>query len=107
MQEKIKQATKEKGKSKGKCRKIVMPCCRKVAKSIKCQKRRKTSCLKECCPHPSFSECDQAALNKEPASECRCLHFISQCDADQFLGRKQFFNLPPVLPAWPPKERPK
>ncbi|XP_065361558.1 uncharacterized protein LOC135955172 [Calliphora vicina] len=91
-----------------KCRKIVMPCCRKVAQIIKCHRNRMQSkCLKECCPHPSFSECDHAKLKTGPPAECRCTHFLNQCETNRFALRKQQFNIPPALPAWPPKERPK
>lgn len=91
-----------------KCRKIVMPCCRKVAQILKCHRNRMHSkCLKECCPHPSFSECDHSELKKLPPVECRCSHFINQCEVNRFAIRKKQFNIPPALPAWPPKERPK
>lgn len=91
-----------------KCRKIVMPCCRKVAKNLKCHlNRMQSKCLKECCPHPSFSECDHPHLKRGPPVECRCSHFVNQCDSNRFAIRKKQFNIPPPLPAWPPKERPK
>ncbi|KNC34539.1 hypothetical protein FF38_00517 [Lucilia cuprina] len=91
-----------------KCHKINMPCCRKVAAIIKCHRNRmRSKCLKECCPHPSFSECQHPKLKKGPPVECRCLHFVNQCETNRFAIRKKQFNIPPALPAWPPKERPK
>lgn len=93
--------------TKRRCVKIVMPCCRKVAKSLKCKIiREPKKCLKECCPYPSFSECDHVELRPQSPQECPCTEIVNQCDINRFIVIKKKFNLPPPLPAWPP-ERPK
>lgn len=91
-----------------KCRKIIMPCCRPVAKSLSCNRvRGAAKCLKNCCPYPSFAECDHGKLRKRKPAECLCRLFVNQCDVNAYNTRRKKYGLPPPLPAWPTTEKPK
>lgn len=90
---------------KSRCVKIVMPFCGRVAKSTKCLINTHKECTKECCPYPSFSECQKPPKRPEHPVECRCLDHVPLCEVMNFLSYKSQFEIPPPLPAWPPRPK--
>uniref|UniRef100_A0A1A9W9M7 Uncharacterized protein n=1 Tax=Glossina brevipalpis TaxID=37001 RepID=A0A1A9W9M7_9MUSC len=90
---------------KSRCIKIVMPYCGKVAKNTKCGAREHSLCTKECCPYPSFSECQRPPKRPDAPSECHCKDKVPLCEVLKFLSYKKQFQIPPPLPAWPPRPK--
>lgn len=89
-----------------KCQKVAMPDCPAVASNIKCRVVRAPSdCQKICTPYPSYSECQRDEGKKPHPRECGCLGNTMMCEATMFLVRKKNFQLPPDLPAWPPRPK--
>uniref|UniRef100_A0A1B0BS59 Uncharacterized protein n=1 Tax=Glossina palpalis gambiensis TaxID=67801 RepID=A0A1B0BS59_9MUSC len=100
------EATKNRPRpKKSRCIKIVMPFCGKVAKNTKCAAREHKECTKECCPYPSFSECQRQPGRPAPPVECRCQDPVASCEVMKFLSYKKQFQIPPPLPAWPPRPK--
>uniref|UniRef100_A0A1A9W9M6 Uncharacterized protein n=1 Tax=Glossina brevipalpis TaxID=37001 RepID=A0A1A9W9M6_9MUSC len=89
-----------------KCLKIKLACCQPVAKSTRCHRHRSHGkCKKECTPYPSFSECQHPPLRKPRPVECKCTKVPEGCIVMEFFQRKVKFNIPPPLPAWPPRPK--
>ncbi|KAI9583072.1 uncharacterized protein LOC119636599 [Glossina fuscipes] len=87
------------------CPRIQMPCCMRARVPPKCTPSHpKSNCKKYCCPYPSLAECCRQCPIPSKPIECTCKPaWTPTCDVYSFLRRKQVYNLPPPLPAWPPK----
>uniref|UniRef100_A0A1A9ZPE9 Uncharacterized protein n=1 Tax=Glossina pallidipes TaxID=7398 RepID=A0A1A9ZPE9_GLOPL len=87
------------------CPRVQMPCCIRVRVPPKCiRSHPKSSCKKYCCPYPSLAECCRQCPTPLKPVECTCKpSWTPLCDVYSFLRRKQLYNIPPPLPAWPPK----
>uniref|UniRef100_A0A1A9VV45 Uncharacterized protein n=1 Tax=Glossina austeni TaxID=7395 RepID=A0A1A9VV45_GLOAU len=86
-----------------KCPRLEMPCCTRVRVPPKCiRNRERSNCKKYCCPYPSLAECCRQCPKPPKPVECQS-SWTSICDVYRFLRRKKMYNIPPPLPAWPPK----
>ncbi|KAI8123746.1 hypothetical protein FF38_08749 [Lucilia cuprina] len=88
-----------------KCARIQMPCCIRGRYPPTCSiaARTSTNCKKKCCPYPSFSECCYRCPPPKRKTECQCTALQPNCVVFRHLKRKMIYDLPPPLPAWPPK----
>uniref|UniRef100_A0A1B0AAZ4 Uncharacterized protein n=1 Tax=Glossina pallidipes TaxID=7398 RepID=A0A1B0AAZ4_GLOPL len=87
------------------CLKIRLACCQPVAKNLKCKGKPASKCKKTCTPYPSYSECQRPPTRKRRPVECKCTRMEAGCIVVEFLKRKIQFNIPPPLPAWPPRPK--
>lgn len=87
------------------CLKIRLACCQPVANNLKCKGKSVTKCKKICTPYPSYSECQRPPTRKRRPVECKCTKTPAGCIVVEFLKRKTQFNIPPPVPAWPPRPK--
>ncbi|XP_013100914.1 uncharacterized protein LOC106082746 [Stomoxys calcitrans] len=87
-----------------KCPRFKMPHCRSARSPPSCKNPRAPGdCQKRCCPYPAFSECCRPCAKTKP-TECNCLEKRMKCEMYGQLRRKLMYDLPPPLPAWPPRQ---
>lgn len=85
------------------CPTIKSVCCLRGRYPPRCHKiRNPKDCKKRCCPYPAYSECCCPCPNPQKETECICTRLHS-CLIYRGLKRKLTYDLPPPLPAWPPK----
>lgn len=93
-----------KGVSNKRCPTIQSLFCLRGIHPPKCRKIRPIrNCQKKCCPYPAFSECCCPCPTPTRKTECECNKVVPMCFIYRGLKRKLAFDLPPPLPAWPPK----
>lgn len=90
--------------SKSKCAYIPAPCCIRGRYPPTCRiSKTQGNCQRKCCPYPSFSECCHPCFGAKKRNECDCSAVQSNCVIYRYLKRKLIYDIPPPLPAWPPR----